>query len=64
VWRADLAELIQVTLNADWLLLLTKRIGYAGEMLGAMFLEGTPDNVLQVATSAAELLPEESCCNL
>jgi protein gp37 len=48
-WRADLADLIQATRNLDWLL-LTKRIGNAGDMLGEMFLEGVPDNVLLGAT--------------
>jgi protein gp37 len=48
-WRADLADLIQATPNLDWLL-LTKRIGNAGDMLGEMFLDGVPDNVLLGAT--------------
>lgn len=43
-WRDDLATLILSTPCLDWLL-LTKRIGNAGEMLGAMFLDGPPDNV-------------------
>lgn len=43
-WRDDLATLILNTPHLDWLL-LTKRIGNAGDMLGAMFLDGPPDNV-------------------
>lgn len=43
-WRQDLANLILDTPNLDWLL-LTKRIGNAGRMLGEMFLDGTPDNL-------------------
>ncbi|WKL16590.1 phage Gp37/Gp68 family protein [Comamonas testosteroni] len=43
-WRDDLATLILDTPNLDWLL-LTKRIGNAGTMLGEMFLDGTPPNV-------------------
>lgn len=48
-WRDDLATLILNTPALDWLL-LTKRIGNAGEMLGEMFLDGPPDNVLIGAT--------------
>jgi protein gp37 len=48
-WRDDLATLILSTPNLDWLL-LTKRIGNAGEMLGEMFLDGPPDNVWIGAT--------------
>jgi protein gp37 len=48
-WRQDLGDLIQNTPNLDWLL-LTKRIGNAGKMLGAMFLDGTPDNIWVGAT--------------
>lgn len=48
-WRQDLASLIMDTPNLDWLL-LTKRIGNAGTMLGEMFLDGTPDNVMIGAT--------------
>lgn len=48
-WRADLADLIQATPNLDWLL-LTKRIGNAGAMLGEMFLDGVPPNVILGAT--------------
>jgi len=43
-WRDDLATIILDTPNLDWLL-LTKRIGNAGAMLGEMFLDGTPPNV-------------------
>lgn len=43
-WRQDLANLILQTPNLDWLL-LTKRIGNAGAMLGEMFLDGPPPNV-------------------
>lgn len=48
-WRSDLANLIQDTPHLDWLL-LTKRIGNAGAMLRAMFLDGVPDNVWLGAT--------------
>jgi len=48
-WRQDLADLIMKTPNLDWLL-LTKRIGNAGAMIGEMFLDGAPDNVLLGAT--------------
>ena len=48
-WRDDLATLILDTPNLDWLL-LTKRIGNAGAMLGEMFLDGTPPNVRIGAT--------------
>lgn len=48
-WRNDLANLIQDTPHLDWLL-LTKRIGNAGAMLRAMFLDGVPDNVWLGAT--------------
>jgi protein gp37 len=43
-WRDDLATLILNTPDLDWLL-LTKRIGNAGAMLGQMFLDGPPDNL-------------------
>jgi len=43
-WRADLAALIRETPKLDWLL-LTKRIGNAEAMLGAMFPEGVPGNL-------------------
>lgn len=48
-WRDDLATLILGTPNLDWLL-LTKRIGNAGAMLGDMFLDGPPDNIWLGAT--------------
>ena len=48
-WRDDLATLILETPNLDWLL-LTKRIGNAGSMLGDMFLDGPPDNLWLGAT--------------
>lgn len=48
-WRDDLATLILNTPNLDWLL-LTKRIGNAGGMLGEMFLDGPPDNLWLGAT--------------
>lgn len=48
-WRDDLATLIMSTPWLDWLL-LTKRVGNAGTMLGAMFLDGPPDNVWVGAT--------------
>lgn len=48
-WRDDLATLILNTPNLDWLL-LTKRIGNAGAMLGEMFLDGPPDNLWLGAT--------------
>lgn len=48
-WRDDLATLILDTPSLDWLL-LTKRIGNAGRMLGEMFLDGPPDNVCLGAT--------------
>ena len=48
-WRDDLATLVLDTPNLDWLL-LTKRIGNAGEMLGEMFLDGLPPNVWVGAT--------------
>ena len=48
-WRDDLATLILNTPNLDWLL-LTKRIGNAGTMLGEMFLDGPPDNLWLGAT--------------
>jgi protein gp37 len=48
-WRDDLATLILNTPNLDWLL-LTKRIGNAGDMLGEMFLDGPPDNLWLGAT--------------
>ncbi|RIX74443.1 phage Gp37/Gp68 family protein [Acidovorax cavernicola] len=48
-WRDDLATLILNTPNLDWLL-LTKRIGNAGDMLGEMFLDGPPDHVWLGAT--------------
>jgi protein gp37 len=48
-WRDDLATLILNTPNLDWLL-LTKRIGNAGVMLGEMFLDGPPDNIRIGAT--------------
>jgi len=48
-WRDDLATVILSTPNLDWLL-LTKRIGNAGEMLGEMFLDGPPDNLWLGAT--------------
>lgn len=50
-WRDDLATLILDTPNLDWLM-LTKRIGNAGQMLGEMFLDGPPDNVWLGATIA------------
>lgn len=48
-WRDDLATLILNTPNLDWLL-LTKRIGNVGRMLGEMFLDGAPDHVWIGAT--------------
>lgn len=48
-WRDDLATLILDTPDLDWLL-LTKRIGNAGAMLGEMFLDGPPDNIRVGAT--------------
>jgi protein gp37 len=48
-WRDDLATLIASTPNLDWLL-VTKRIGNAGAMLGEMFLDGPPDNIWIGAT--------------
>jgi len=48
-WRDDLATLILTTPHLNWLL-LTKRIGNAGYMLGEMFLDGPPDNVWIGAT--------------
>ena len=48
-WRDDLAALILDTADLDWLL-LTKRIGNAGAMLGEMFLDGPPANVWLGAT--------------
>lgn len=48
-WRDDLATLILSTPHLDWLL-LTKRIGNAGAMLGEMFLDGAPANVWLGAT--------------
>ena len=48
-WRDDLSTLIASTPHLDWLL-LTKRIGNAGEMLGEMFLDGPPDNIWIGAT--------------
>lgn len=48
-WRDDLATLILNTPDLDWLL-LTKRIGNAGAMLGQMFLDGPPDNLWLGAT--------------
>ena len=48
-WRDDLAALILDTPDLDWLL-LTKRIGNAGAMLGEMFLDGPPANVWLGAT--------------
>jgi len=50
-WRDDLATLILDTPNLDWLL-LTKRIGNAGAMLGEMFLDGPPDNLWLGSTVA------------
>lgn len=52
-WRDDLATLILSTPHLDWLL-LTKRIGNAGAMLGEMFLDGPPDNVWLGATIACQ----------
>lgn len=52
-WRDDLATLILNTPHLDWLL-LTKRIGNAGDMLGAMFLDGPPDNVWIGATISSQ----------
>ncbi|MCX7505927.1 phage Gp37/Gp68 family protein [Delftia tsuruhatensis] len=48
-WRDELAALILDTPDLDWLL-LTKRIGNAGAMLGEMFLDGPPANVWLGAT--------------
>jgi protein gp37 len=48
-WRRDLATLIMMTPNLDWLL-LTKRIGNAGAMLADMFPAGTPEHVWIGAT--------------
>lgn len=48
-WRDDLATLILNTPHLDWLL-LTKRIGNAGAMLGEMFLDGPPANIWLGAT--------------
>ncbi|MBN9324698.1 MAG: phage Gp37/Gp68 family protein [Delftia acidovorans] len=52
-WRDDLAALILDTADLDWLL-LTKRIGNAGAMLGEMFLDGPPANVWLGATVVNE----------
>ncbi|BDE70872.1 phage Gp37/Gp68 family protein [Delftia lacustris] len=52
-WRDDLAALILDTADLDWLL-LTKRIGNAGVMLGEMFLDGPPANVWLGATVVNE----------
>lgn len=52
-WRDDLATLILSTPRLDWLL-LTKRIGNAGAMLGEMFLDGPPDNVWLGATITSQ----------
>lgn len=43
-WRADLAALILRTPHLTWML-LTKRIGNAGDMLSEMFPESVPANV-------------------
>jgi protein gp37 len=48
-WRRDLATLIIMTPNLDWLL-LTKRIGNARDMLADMFPAGMPPNVWLGAT--------------
>ena len=48
-WRADLGKLIRETPHLDWLL-LTKRIGNAVDMLGAMFDLDVPPNVFVGAT--------------
>lgn len=48
-WRWDFAQLIRRTPNLIWLL-LTKRIGNAGDMLAEMFPEGVPANVWIGAT--------------
>ncbi len=48
-WRQDLANLILQTPNLEWLV-LTKRIGNAGAMLGEMFLDGPPLNLRIGAT--------------
>lgn len=52
-WRDDLATLILNTPHLDWLL-VTKRIGNAGRMLGEMFMDGTPDNVWLGATITSQ----------
>ncbi len=52
-WRDDLATLILRTPHLDWLL-LTKRIGNAGEMLGEMFLDGPPPNIRIGATITSQ----------
>ncbi|SKB32844.1 DUF5131 family protein [Sphingopyxis flava] len=43
-WRAEIADTIRATPWLDWML-LTKRIGNALDMLGAMFPDGVPPNV-------------------
>ncbi|WP_454691193.1 phage Gp37/Gp68 family protein [Achromobacter aloeverae] len=48
-WRLDLATLVTMTPNLDWLL-LTKRIGNATRMLADMFPAGTPEHVWVGAT--------------
>lgn len=48
-WRQDLASLILQTPNLEWMV-LTKRIGNAADMLGAMFLGGVPLNLRIGAT--------------
>ena len=48
-WRLEFGRLIEATPNLIWLL-LTKRIGNAGDMLAEMFPGGVPDNVWVGAT--------------
>lgn len=55
-WRQDLANLILQTPNLEWLV-LTKRIGNAGAMLGEMFLDGPP---LNLRIGASIVTPEEA----
>ncbi|MBB1602003.1 phage Gp37/Gp68 family protein [Variovorax sp. UMC13] len=59
-WRADLATLISVTPDLDWLL-LTKRIGNAASMLAEMFLDGPPPNIRIGATIVNQ---EEAVCDI
>jgi protein gp37 len=52
-WRRDLAVVILLTPDLDWLL-LTKRIGNALDMLIDMFPGGVPDNVHPGATIVSQ----------